>query len=388
MKSVIVVEMSALFRKFRIPFACCVILSLSLFYKDWKTVENIRRIKFIVFPTKYNVSFRNDSVAMNNTRGSSTVRKHRKEKVFETAQSIHCRCAPSCGPETTNTTESKTAGKCKRHKYFDSRHYLRSPDHIGRLGNLIFQVAATFGIADTLQFKPVIKSSNPILKVFSVDPAFISNIKLTNVLVVYEKQWKNESWKEDMNFVHRNISLQGFFQSWKYFSNVAECIRDLLVIRPNYLSKAKQFLKQMVFQSKTLIGVHVRRTDMMTKGSQEIGRIVASKQYITKAMTFFRTRCNNTHFIICSDDMRWSRQNINGSDVTFSSFEPAVDFAILTLCDHVIITVGTFGWWAGLFAGGSVLYLSDYPRKGSNLDLWQPKDSYYPPNWIGMNNSA
>ena len=97
-------------------------------------------------------------------------------------------------------------------------------------------------------------------------------------------------------------------------------------------------------------------------------------------MAFFRTRCNNTHFIVYSGDMRWSRQIINGSDVTFSPFEPAVDFSILGLCDHVVITVGTFGWWAGWLAGGSLVYLRDYLRKGSDLDLWQPKDRYYPPN--------
>ena len=66
------------------------------------------------------------------------------------------------------------------------------------------------------------------------------------------------------------------------------------------------------------------------KGSQEIGRIVASKQYIMKVITFFRTNCKNTHFVVCSDDMRWGRQIINGPDVTFSSFETAKDFALLS----------------------------------------------------------
>ena len=303
---------------------------------------------------------------------------------FLTHQWIITGCVPSCGPETRNTTDSEAAGKCKLHKYFESRHYLRSPDHIGNLGNLIFQVWNSRYLTIQTSYQAVRSS----FESFSVDPAFISNIKLTNVLQVSETIGKMKAGRKTRIFLRRNISLQGFFQSWKYFSNEAVCIRDVLVIRPNYLSKAKQILKQMVFQSKTLIGVHVRRTDMMMKGSQKIGRIVASKQYITKAMAFFRTRCNNTHFIVCSGDMRWSRQIINGSDVTFSSFEPAVDFSILGLCDHVVITVGTFGWWASWLAGGSLVYLRDYLRKGSDLDLWQPKDRYYPPNWIGMNNSV
>ena len=189
---------------------------------------------------------------------------------FLTHQWIITGCVPSCGPETRNTTDSETAGKCKLHKYFESRHYLRSPDHIGNLGNLIFQVWNSRYLTIQTSYQ-VVRSS---FESFSVDPAFISNIKLTNVLPC-ETIEKMKAGRKTRIFCVVIFLYKAFFQSWKYFSNEAVCIRDVLVIRPNYLSKAKQILKQMVFQSKTLIGVHVRRTDMMMKGSQKIGRIVA-----------------------------------------------------------------------------------------------------------------
>ena len=167
---------------------------------------------------------------------------------------------------------------------------------------------------------------------------------------------------------------------------MTSCVREILVIKPSALAKAKLFHAQGLFQFKTVIGIHIRRTDMLTKGSKEWGRIIASKQYVLKAISFFRKRFKNAHFIVCSDDLRWSRNTIKGSDVTFSSNEAAVDFAILTLCDHVIITVGSFGWWAGWFADGMLVYLRDYFRPGSEMDKWVSRENYFPPNWIGMDN--
>ncbi|KAH3835789.1 hypothetical protein DPMN_109153 [Dreissena polymorpha] len=33
----------------------------------------------------------------------------------------------------------------------------------------------------------------------------------------------------------------------------------------------------------------------------------------------------------------------------------AVDMAVLSLCDHTIVSTGTFGWWAAWLAGGTTI---------------------------------
>lgn len=305
-----------------------------------------------------------------------------KEKIM--VQRVECK--DMLRSSSYNDTKAKRS--CNALKYFHQRNYVRVPGPMGRLGNMMFQFVATLGIADTLGYRPVIKSNHPLLKTFDINPEYISDKELVNVQRIGESQWQNESWRRNNNISSKNITLDGYFQSWKYFSNIADCIPDLLKIKARCLEKAKEYLKQKLFQAKTVIGIHVRRGDMLTHGSQRIGRLVASRDYLRKAMHFYRTQCSNAHFIVCSDDMMWSRRNINSSDVSFSNFrDPAVDMAILSLCDHVIVTVGTFGWWGGWLSGGTVTYLSDFPRNGSDLDKWQPKASYYPPTWVGMNNS-
>ena len=91
-----------------------------------------------------------------------------------------------------NSTDSK---KCPFHKLEANslKRYVLVPGYIGRLGNWIFQIASTIGIADVLKAKPVIESSHPILKVFHIDPMYISKFKLTNVVLLKERDFKNYS---------------------------------------------------------------------------------------------------------------------------------------------------------------------------------------------------
>ena len=260
---------------------------------------------------------------------------------------------------------------------------------MGRLGNQMFEFASILGIADTLNCKPIISHSHPLLKSFNIKPTYISGINLTNMITIKEVQWRNDSWRKQELYRNHNMTVVGYLQSWKYFTRISEIIRETFTIKPLYMEKAKLFLKSKISGSKTLIGIHVRRGDFNIPTARKGGRLVATKIYLESAMELYRKRFENSHFIVCSDDMGWCQKNIKGSNVTFSTFrEPIVDIAILSLCNHAIITVGSFGWWGGWLAGGTVVYLSNYPIPGSDLDKQQPKHTYYLPQWIGMDNKG
>ena len=98
-------------------------------------------------------------------------------------------------------------------------------------------------------------------------------------------------------------------------------------------------------------------------------------------------------FLICSDDIKWSKENLANlpgkqSGIAFMSDRTKdymIDFGILINSNHSIITAGTFGWWAGWLAGGEVIYstafndwkLRDHPH-GYN------KQDFFPENWIAI----
>ena len=255
--------------------------------------------------------------------------------------------------------------------------------------NWMFLYAATLGIADTLNYVPIINPDHPLVELFDIK--HISGVKLVNNKPLSEEEWKKKTDRSTQDLITRNLTLAGYFQSWKYFVNISEQVRSALTKKSAYLDEAKSFIAAINNHSTTqiLIGIHVRRGDFLSPGSLESGNMVADIHYINRSMHFYRERFKHAHFVVCSDDMKWAKENIKGSDVTFSIFQtPIIDMAIMSLCDYMLITGGSFGWWGGWLSGGTVVYLEDFPRPGSHLAALLPRDSYYPPHWIGMTNGV
>ncbi|KAI0224444.1 Galactoside 2-alpha-L-fucosyltransferase 1, partial [Lamellibrachia satsuma] len=98
------------------------------------------------------------------------------------------------------------------------------------------------------------------------------------------------------------------------------------------------------------IAVHIRRTDLVRRRIKE-GRSnsIPGKAYFSHAIAFFNRFLNNkTMFVVCSDDVDWSKENfVTERPTVFSVGRNAdIDFAILSRCNHSIITIGTFGQWS------------------------------------------
>jgi galactoside 2-L-fucosyltransferase 1/2 len=120
-----------------------------------------------------------------------------------------------------------------------------------------------------------------------------------------------------------------------------------------------------------------------------VGFATAPESYISTAMKFYTKKFSNSViFIICSNDRTWVRENIIRWNFKYifvsNNKDPMVDLAILSMCDHSIITSGTFGWWGGWLAGGMVVYYKGFPAPNTSLSTRIHHSDYYPPNWIGM----
>ncbi|ELU12036.1 hypothetical protein CAPTEDRAFT_94631 [Capitella teleta] len=135
----------------------------------------------------------------------------------------------------------------------------------------------------------------------------------------------------------------------------------------------------------TSVAVHIRRGDFITRNLQRNGFAVASLGYLIRAMERFKKKDPNVFFVVASDDIKWARNHLTGIDVKFSvGLSAAEDFALLANCDHIIISSGSFGWWAAWLNGGMTIYYKGFPRKGSRLWSHTDIDQYYYPQWIGM----
>uniref|UniRef100_A0A8C5ZCC2 L-Fucosyltransferase n=1 Tax=Marmota marmota marmota TaxID=9994 RepID=A0A8C5ZCC2_MARMA len=140
----------------------------------------------------------------------------------------------------------------------------------------------------------------------------------------------------------------------------------------------------------TFVGVHVRRGDYVRVMPQVWKGVLADRGYLEQAMQRFRERFRSPVFVVTSNGMAWCRQNINASrgDVVFAGNgiegSPAKDFALLTQCNHTIMTIGTFGIWAAYLAGGETIYLANYTLPDSPfLKVFKPEAAFLP-EWTGI----
>ena len=271
------------------------------------------------------------------------------------------------------------------------------------LGNHLCYYAALKYAAWLTGRQPFILSPSDVTKLdkaFDLDIARVSNgiqcaVREFRHAVVY-------AYNVDMKLlvnVDANVSiwLSRSSCSWRYTKPIEQQLRRELRFRRQLTEFAETFLSANVprgWNASTLVrvGVHVRRGDFLRAAAVRRGFTVASKEYLERAMAYFVQRFTQVQFIVASNDLRWCRKNINASsfdqttvNITFSvRHSTEQDLALLARCDHMIMTTGTFGWWAAWLANGTTIYYKNFPRRGTHLWPLSRTADYFPPTWIGM----
>ena len=125
------------------------------------------------------------------------------------------------------------------------------------------------------------------------------------------------------------------------------------------------------------------------------GQKVPSAEDINCAIKYFENKYAHVIFVVASDDKPWCHFNLKANNsMQMSNFSTwKHEFVLLCSCDHIIMTVGTFGWWAGWIIsqkGGEVLYFL-FPLKHKHLGLkgkkWFNQTKFYPKSWKGYNSN-
>lgn len=192
-----------------------------------------------------------------------------------------------------------------------------------------------------------------------------------------------------------NVRYNAYLQSWKYFHSHHQLVRKQFQPQEHLKWTANVVLRSALIQKygekflkhpNVLVGVHIRRGDMMDKVNSAYGFQVADSGYLHRAIEVFRRRYKMCTFVVCSNDIEWSQgQLANVSDVIFiQTYSPILDFTVLTLTNHTIMTTGTFSWWAAYLTGGDVVYYRSSSRPGSQLHVQLCSEDYFLPNWLPL----
>ena len=261
-----------------------------------------------------------------------------------------------------------------------SNCYFITSNPWGRLGNQIFQLASLIGTAQRNDMIPVIPTVYKATNLF--DLPNVGNFAVKNTKVhFYDKGAEYDSRVEHLE-PGKNFVLNGYVQSWKYFKHIN--VSALFKIKDVHLVKARSFLKNVTKSDHQNVCIHVRKGDMTNERFSKLGYATIDAEFIKTAMHFYKQKLGKVQFVIISNDIKWCKGNINET-VTYSPFtQPIEDLATMTLCDHVTVTSGTFGWWGAYLSRGTTVYYSGFPTNNTYLGNATNRVDYYPPEWTGL----
>ena len=234
---------------------------------------------------------------------------------------------------------------CERAKF--NRCYMLSFNQLGRLGRLgnqMFQYAALFAISKKCGADFCIPESK-FLDEFS-DHQLKKVFKLSSVKYYGHQadvpQITEGSFSYD-SYIHlncrKNADLVGFFQTEKYFTDIAAEITSEFAFNDEIDFYAKTYMAN--FKS-PIISLHVRRGDYL---KQPESFPVCRISYYQKALSLFPKKYP---VIVFSDDIDWCRSQKIFTDkrFIFSLDQPnSYDLCMMSYCSHHIIANSSFSWW-------------------------------------------
>lgn len=284
-------------------------------------------------------------------------------------------------------------------------HSYLCPFFRGGLGNLMFMYSSIYGMAKEKGMGMGVYINMELYRLFNITEQPITDKSICDKAIeIYEYRPCAYNVETTGFTSSKNIRHKSYLQSWQYFATVEEDIRAQFVFKDYIAMKARDVLRQAVssyypksasWQNEakhlTIIGVHIRRGDYLKKDKIQYGYQVASSGYVAKAMQYFRDKYNETLFLIFTNpnptDIKWCKESINGSDVIHMTANAReIDMSAISQCNHTVMTVGSFGWWASWLNKGETVYYKDVARPKSSLkgDFSDDMMDYFYPGWIGM----
>uniref|UniRef100_A0A8P0N6N4 L-Fucosyltransferase n=1 Tax=Canis lupus familiaris TaxID=9615 RepID=A0A8P0N6N4_CANLF len=218
----------------------------------------------------------------------------------------------------------------------------------GRLGNQMGEYATLYALAK-MNGRPAFI---PAEMHSTLAPIFRITLPVLHGTTASSIPWQNYHLNDWMEEEYRHIPgeyvrLTGYPCSWTFYHHLRDEILREFTLHDHVREEAQKFLRGLQVNGRqpgTFVGVHVRRGDYVQVMPNVWKGVLADRGYLRQALDWFRARYHAPLFVITSDDMSWCRQNINGSlrDVVFAGNglqgSPTRDFALLTQCNHSIIT--------------------------------------------------
>lgn len=244
----------------------------------------------------------------------------------------------------------------------------------GNLGNQLFQIASTIGIAVEAKqefsflewkYQDYFKNKLPLLQ------ADFSNFK-----AIEEKEYNYYN----RNLGTENYDIQGWLQSERYFDK--ELTKHYFEFSQNLIDKLKTKYQE-VFKKRTIL-ISIRRGDFVNHPDY----VQLSIQYYLNSLIHFFPDWESCNLVVLSDDIKYCKFHFSFLKNAFfgDGLSEVEQLCLGTLCDDFIISNSTFSWWSAWLGEKEDSKIIRPFKNFDGLKSIELNDKdYFPERWIKYN---
>ncbi len=254
---------------------------------------------------------------------------------------------------------------------------------MGGLGNQMFQYATARRLAlqhnselvlDGSYFAQCPSGDTPRqyeLHHLSLNARFAKPIETAELSGLYKNQWQktvvrfrrfaglacpapylyqelNGGYLPEVLTLPDNVYLSGYWQSERYFFDIAETIRKEFEVKSALQNENLELARQI--EAIESVAVHYRRGDYISNPKTADYHGVLSPGYYQRAVELLCEQVHNPHLFIFSDDPEWVKESVTfplpTQVVDHNPPERACeDLRLMSHCKHAIIANSSFSWW-------------------------------------------
>lgn len=165
------------------------------------------------------------------------------------------------------------------------------------------------------------------------------------------------------------VYLKGYWQSERYFSSIANQVKDIFTLQPQCYSNILPLIEE-IKQSES-VSIHVRKGDYLLHPYADYYASLDSAYY-NNALAALQENLSHLNLFVFTDDPKWVKANLALSTPyklisgvhTSSMYE---DFQAMLSCKYHIIANSSFSWWTAWLstrAGKKVVAPKEWFKNG------------------------
>ena len=198
----------------------------------------------------------------------------------------------------------------------------------------------------------------------------------------------NIGFDQSMTEKKRDLYLDGFWQSEKYFDDIASVIREDFRLRSK-MSHSAEIVLDSILKESVPVSVHIRRGDYASDSKTNRYHGVLSPEYYKKAFAALSDRlpendARKIHFFVFSDDVNWVKNNVSfpypATFISNPSISAHEEMTLMSKCAYHIVANSSFSWW-GAWLNSNPKKVVIAPKKWFNTRPSTYKD-IVPNSWI------